>query len=53
MMVEKEELYEIKGGAFSLTSTAINAISRVVTTFLKFGQVVGSSIRRAITKNYC
>ncbi len=53
MALDNNELFEISGGGFSLTSTAINAFSRLVTTFVKLGQLVGSSIRRAVSKNYC
>ncbi len=53
MALENQELYMISGGSFSLTSTAINAVSRLVSTFMKLGQLVGSSIRRAVTKKYC
>ena len=53
MILKSDELYQIRGGGLSLTSSAINAISRVVSTFLKLGQIVGSSVRRAISKTYC
>ena len=51
MLLNEEELNMIKGG--SISATTINALSRLVSTFMKLGQVIGSSIRRAITKSYC
>ena len=53
MILSNIELYNVKGGAFSLTSTAINALSRAVTTLLKLGQTLGSNIRRIATRSYC
>ncbi len=46
------ELQEINGGA-SISSTMVNAISRLASTFLLLGQLVGSAIKNSIRKNYC
>ena len=53
MILNDKYLYNIKGGGTSLSATAFNAVSRLVSTLLKLGQTVGSSIRRMITKSYC
>ena len=53
MILSNIELYEIKGGSFSLSVSALNAVARLMSTLLKIGQVVGSNIRRGITKSYC
>ena len=50
-MLSKEELFEVKGGG--ITATLLNSISRLVETLLNLGQLVGSSIRRSISKKVC
>ena len=50
-MLSNEELLIVRGGAFS--STLLNSVSRLINTLLKFGQTVGTVIRRSVTKNYC
>ena len=50
-MLKDEELYLIKGGG--ITATLLNSISRLVDTILNLGQLVGSSIRRSISKKSC
>ena len=50
-MLTNEELINIKGGG--ITATLLNSISRLVETLLNLGQIVGSSLRRAISKKVC
>ena len=51
MKLTEQELYNITGG--ELTSTMINAASRLISTLLYLGQVVGSAIRRGISGKCC
>ncbi len=53
MALNSRQLYEIRGGGFSFSTSTFNAISRFMTTLIKLGQLAGSGIRRAITKSYC
>lgn len=50
-MLTNEELIKVKGG--SISATMLNAISRLIESLLNLGQLVGSSIRRSVSKNYC
>lgn len=50
-MLTNEELICIRGGGIS--ATLVNAVSRLVGTLLNLGQLVGTSIRRSISKKYC
>ena len=50
-MLSKEELFEVRGGG--ITATLLNSLSRLVDTLLNLGQLVGSSIRRSISKKSC
>lgn len=52
MKLTEQELYNITGGG-ELTSTMINAASRLISTLLYLGQVVGSAIRRGISGKCC
>ena len=49
------ELYEIYGGAtrVSINGTLLNAISRMLSTVMAVGRVIGSAIRRARNGYYC
>ena len=49
--ITKEEANLVKGGAIS--TSALNAISRMLSTLYTLGQAVGSSIKRTWNKNYC
>ncbi len=51
MILEKEQLFEIKAGVFS--ATLLNAIARVMNSIFEIGKSIGSSIRRIGRKNYC
>lgn len=51
MKLTKKELHSISGGA--ITASLLNALSRAISTTLNLGQVIGSAIRRALSKNYC
>lgn len=51
MKIENNELINITGGA--ITSAMITSVVRLFTTVIDFGKMVGSSIRRAVSKNYC
>ncbi len=52
-MLSCNELFEIKGGAFSLSATLLNSIARIITTILDLGRTVGSSVSRYKNRNYC
>ena len=51
MKLENKELIIINGGGW--TDAYINAAARAVNTILEFGRTLGSTIRRAITRNFC
>lgn len=51
MRLEEQELILISGGGVS--ATLLNAVSRAITTAINLGQIIGSAIRRALSKNYC
>lgn len=51
MKIENNELINITGG--DITSAMITYVVRLFTTVIDFGKMVGSSIRRAVSKNYC
>lgn len=50
-MLSSEELMNIKGGA--ITAALLNSISRIIDTLLNLGQIVGSSLRRSLSKKAC
>lgn len=50
-MLSNDELINIRGGG--ITATLLNSISRLVETLLNLGQIVGSSIRRSVSKKVC
>ncbi len=52
MRLTNDELLKISGG-FSLNGTLISALTRVFTTIIDFGKMVGTSLRRSKDKNYC
>lgn len=52
MKLDSQELYNIKGGGI-INATLFNALSRVAVTILNVGQIVGTTIRRFYTRNYC
>lgn len=49
--LNKNELIKIEGGA--LSAAFMNSLSRAVSTLFNLGQIVGSTIRRLISKKYC
>ena len=51
MKLTNEELYNLKGGG--ITASLLNAISRTISTMLNLGQVIGSAIRRVMSKKSC
>lgn len=51
MKIDNNKLIMISGG--SITAAYLNAAARAINTILDLGRTVGSSIRRAVTKNYC
>ena len=51
MEIKVEEMKLVTGG--SITSSMINAISKVVQTIYDLGKSTGSAIRRLVTKTYC
>lgn len=50
-MLRKEEMLDIKGGG--ITSTIINAATRLISQVLDLGKTVGSAIRRISTGKLC
>lgn len=51
MKLNNEELIKISGGGIS--ASLLNAVSRAFTTAINLGQIIGSAIRRIISKNVC
>lgn len=51
MKLKDQELMFIAGGA--INSQLINAFVRLISSVLEIGQMIGSSIRRIVSKNYC
>jgi len=51
MKLTEQQLLKINGGA--INASLLNALARAFTTTLNIGQIIGSAIRRAISKNYC
>ena len=49
MRLTNEELIMVKGGSAAL----LTAVIKVFTTIIEFGKMIGSSLRRVKTKNYC
>ena len=52
MQLTKEQLLATTGGA-GLSAAFITSVIKAFTTIIEFGKMVGSSIRRGSTKNYC
>jgi len=50
-MLKSEDLIKVRGGG--ITATLLNSLSRLVETILNLGQLVGSSIRRSMSKKSC
>ncbi|MCM1052850.1 MAG: hypothetical protein NC483_02600 [Ruminococcus sp.] len=50
MRIENRELICVTGG---ISSSLITSVVRLFSTVMDFGKMVGSTIRRGITKNYC
>lgn len=50
-MLTSEELINIKGGG--IAASLLNSFSRLFEGLLNLGQIVGSSIRRSISKKAC
>lgn len=53
MNLTNKELVNITGGATTINSTLINAITRIISTVLDAGRAIGSAISRIRNKNYC
>lgn len=51
MKLQDEMLIEVVGG--SISATFLNSLSRLFSTVIEVGRMVGSSLRRIVTKNYC
>ena len=51
MKLKDNELILVAGGA--INSQLINAFVRLVTSVVEIGRMIGSSIRRVVSKNYC
>lgn len=50
-LIETRDLISIRGGG--VNASLINAISRLISTVVEWGRVVGSTIYRYQNKNYC
>jgi len=50
MKLEKIELLNISGG---ISSAWITSVVRLFNSIIDFGRMVGSSIRRGISRNFC
>ena len=50
-ILDNNTLKAIKGGTIS--STMLNAVSRLTTTILELGRSIGSSLYRYRKKDYC
>lgn len=55
MRLEENELINIKGGAttYSLSSTMLNSVSKVIDTIMDVGRSLGTAIRRIYSDNLC
>lgn len=51
MYLKNQELVNISAGG--ITATMLNALSRACSFLLKFGQTIGTVIRRKVTGTYC
>lgn len=51
MKLKETELYQIKGGAITLSY--LNSVARIINTIMDLGRTVGTAIRRLYSKNYC
>lgn len=49
--MKDKDLLKVVGG--SISGTVLNAISRLINTFLDLGRSIGSSIRRIKSNNKC
>ena len=51
MVLDEKTLMNVCGGTIS--STMLNAVSRLITTILELGRTIGSSLYRYRKKDYC
>lgn len=51
MKLENYKLVEITGGAWN--ASVINAVVRLIGSLVDIGRMIGSSLRRAISGQYC
>lgn len=51
--LNETEMINVTGGANGITSSAINALARLVSTIYTLGRAIGSSIRRVYNGNTC
>lgn len=51
--MNQNELSNVYGGAFKITTTFFNAFSRYLTTLKSIGESAGSSLRRLLSKKSC
>ena len=45
MLLSNEELFDLKGGAASVSGTFLNSISRIIGSLLDLGRTIGSAFR--------
>ena len=53
MELTNQQLYEIQGGAISGLGTLINSVTKIITTVLELGRIVGSAFSFKKNKYSC
>ena len=53
IVLNKEELMSIEGGASWYSASFLNSISRAISTLVDLGRTLGSSLRRTLNGNVC
>lgn len=53
IVLNKEELMNIEGGANWYSASFLNSISRAISTLVDLGRTLGSSIRRSLNGKVC
>ncbi len=51
MKLKEENLLSITGGGFN--ASLLNSFARLLSIAIEVGRMIGSSIRRVSSKNYC
>ena len=53
MVLETQELLEVRGGASSMSAAMLSAVIRGATMLYNFGTYVGTAVYRMFHRNYC